>query len=376
MAGIYIHIPFCRALCHYCNFYFSLSEERKEQMSSAILKEIELSHHYFQQSDKITTLYIGGGTPTLYSVEKLQQFIEKVKSTFGISDFEELTIEANPDDLTDDYLEKLSKTDCNRLSIGVQSFNNDILKFLNRRHDASEAITAIRNARQHGFSNISIDLIYGIPSQSLEMLSEDLQTAISLSPEHLSAYHLTIEKGSLFAKMEQQGKFTPIEESESEKHFALVSGTLRSAGYDHYEVSNFAKPNHKAIHNSSYWRAKPYLGIGPSAHSFDGRNVRRWNVASNIAYLRAIENSTPYYQSETLTPVDRYNEDIMTMLRTSVGVDASYIEATYGAPLKRELMKSSQKFIATSEIIVEGTTLRISPENFLKSDYIISSLFM
>lgn len=345
-------------------------------MSSAILKEIELSASYFQDSEQITTLYIGGGTPTLYSPQTLQKFIDKVKSTFNIKTFEELTIEANPDDLTNDYLSKLAQTDCNRLSIGIQSFNDDILKFLNRRHNSAEAYSAIDNARKHGFSNISIDLIYGIPNQTIEMLNRDLEIAISLSPQHLSAYHLTIEKGSLFAKMEQHGKLTAVNENVSESHFALVSNTLRSAGYDHYEVSNFAKPKHTAIHNSNYWQAKPYLGIGASAHSFNGKNLRRWNVASNPKYLNAIENSLPYYESETLTPTDRYNEDIMTMLRTSKGVDMDYIEAKYGKELKSKLIESAQKFILTSEIVSTDTTLKILPENFLKSDYIISSLFI
>lgn len=346
-------------------------------MSSAIIKEIELSSNYFSElNEPITTLYIGGGTPTLYPPQTLQKFIDKVKQTFNVESFEELTIEANPDDLTADYLKALSQTDCNRLSIGIQSFDNQILKFLNRRHNSSQAIQSINDARKYGFSNISIDLIYGIPNQSTNILNSDLQRAISLSTEHLSAYHLTIEKGSLFAKMEQQGKLTPVGENISEQHFAIVSNTLRRAGYDHYEVSNFAKPSHQAIHNSNYWQAKPYLGIGASAHSFNGKNTRRWNVASNIKYLTAIETSKPYYESETLTSIDRYNEDVMTMLRTSKGVDTAYIESKYGVELKSKLIESAQKFIATSELIYSDTTLKIAPENFLKSDYIISNLFI
>ncbi len=376
MAGIYIHIPFCRALCHYCSFHFSLSEQRKEQMALAILKELEQERDFFDSSQTIETLYIGGGTPTLYAPEVLQSFIDKVKELWGVSSFREVTIEANPDDLTPEYLEKLSHTSCNRLSIGVQSFDDDILKLINRRHNGSEAVRAIENARKFGFSNITMDLIYGIPSQSLESLKRDLDIAISLAPEHLSAYHLTIEKGSIFATMERKGAIKAVDESVSELHFKIVSEALQKSGYEHYEISNFAKKSFMATHNSNYWGAKPYLGVGPSAHSFDGENIRRWNFSSNPRYLRAIEGGEVQFEQEVLTSTNRLNEDVMTMLRTAKGVDLKYIESVYGKESLDRVVKDSAKYIEIKELVIDGNYLYIPCEHFLKSDFIISELFV
>ena len=376
MAGIYIHIPFCRALCHYCSFHFSLSEQRKEQMAAAILKELEQEQGFFDPSQKVETLYIGGGTPTLYPPEVLQGFIDHVKKLWDVESFSEVTIEANPDDLTEEYLRALSQTSCNRLSIGVQSFDDDILKLINRRHNGAEAIRAIKNARKFGFSNITIDLIYGIPSQSLEVLQRDLSIALELSPEHISAYHLTIEEGSIFGKMEKRGEIKAVDEAVSELHFKIVSETLQSGGYDHYEISNFAKRSFKATHNSNYWGAKPYLGVGPSAHSFDGKNNRRWNFSSNPRYLRALEEGGIQFETEVLTSADRLNEDVMTMLRTSSGVDLSYIEREYGKESLDSVIQSGGKYLEINELVLNDTHMYIPCEHFLKSDFIISELFV
>lgn len=345
-------------------------------MFKAIVKEIKESDDFLAKNEKIKTLYIGGGTPSLFTVDMLSTLIENVKQRFEVDHFREVTIETNPDDLTPDYLRALSQTECNRLSIGIQSFNDDILKFLNRRHDSVGAIKAVEEAQKQGFNNLSLDLIYGIEGQTLEMIQSDLKTMLSLAPTHISAYHLTIEERSLLWKMLQRGEISQVDESVSESHFSYVSEHLIKGGFEHYEVSNFAKKGYKALHNSAYWESIPYIGFGPSAHSFNGQNIRRWNVASNLRYLRSIESGECQYETETLSITERVDEEIMTRLRSNKGVDLDMIAAKYGANFVTEIMSSAKPFIKSNLLIFENNILRIEPKNFLKSDYIIGKLFL
>ncbi len=374
MAGVYIHVPFCRQMCNYCSFHFSVSEERKEQMAKAIIFELE-ERKEFLKSGEVDTLYIGGGTPSLYDIATLDTFASKVRELWGVESFKEFTIEVNPDDLTPDYLDGLKSIGCNRLSIGIQSFDDSLLKLMNRRHSGQEAYNSVKMAQKAGFNNITIDLIYGVPNQSVEIIENDIKKAISLDTQHISAYHLTIEKGSFFAIMEKKGEICAVAEEVSEEHYNIVDKKLQEAGFQHYEISNFAKKGYKALHNGAYWKRKPYLGVGPSAHSFDGDKTRIWNISSNVAYLRAIENGKEFYESETLTSEDCYNEYVMVSLRTSDGVSKEQIKELFGEKQLQRFMSDAKPFLTSEDLIESDKNVAIKCESFLKSDFIIAQLF-
>ena len=363
MAGIYIHIPFCRQICRYCDFYRSGSLSDKQAVLEAISRELTARREEVQGT--VETLYFGGGTPSLCSVEEIGGLVGQVSALWGVSKFREVTLEANPDDLTPEYLKGLRATGVNRLSIGIQSFCDAHLERMNRRHTAREAVAAVRAAQEVGFENLTIDLIYGLPWMTPQEWEYNLEQALALGVQHISAYHLTIEPGTVFGKQGLQ----PVEESVSELHFRMLREALCGAGYEHYEVSNFARPGFRALHNSNYWQGKPYLGVGPAAHSYDGLR-RRWNVSSNRAYLAGEPGG-----EEWLSDTDRLNEYLMTRLRTVEGISLSTIASRFGAA---QAARIGERCAAQAE----GGLLRptadgyaVPPERFLISDYVIAELF-
>lgn len=360
MSGIYIHIPFCRQICHYCDFHHSASLTHLDSMIEAIRTEIAASTDYIHEP---RTLYFGGGTPSVCSPEQLGRLISQVRTNWPTATLEEITLEANPDDLTTEYLDNLRQIGINRLSIGIQSFDPDQLRTMNRRHTPNEARQAVRRAQRAGFDNITIDLMYGLPGMTLVQWQGAISQALELDVQHISAYHLTIEEHTVFGKRRIQ----PIDTAMSEQQYLELHKRLEQAGFHHYEISNFALPGYESQHNSSYWDSTPYLGVGPSAHSFNGSS-RRWNVSSNRQYLLGTAA-----QIEILTPRDRYNEFLMTRLRTARGIDRTQMEQHFAPAIVNRLFD----MIAPSKsgLRVSQDRIHIDPSDFLISDSIISSLF-
>jgi len=318
MAGIYIHVPFCRQKCLYCDFNSVASQSRRLELVNSIVDEIGLRQTYLNELP-IKTIYFGGGTPSTLSFEELNRILSELYQHFKVDASAEITLEANPEDLTPEYLADLRRLGINRLSVGIQSFVDDHLSYFGRKHSAMEAIEAIQNARAAGFSNISADLIYGFPGLTTEQWKQNVETMVGLGVEHISAYQLMVEHGSVFFKRQQKGKFTPVEDDESAENYRILTGSLNDSGYEHYELSNFCKPGYFSRHNSSYWFGEPYLGLGPSAHSFNGVN-RQWNISNIEKYCTAIANHESWWEEEILSERDRYNELILTRLRTKRGL--------------------------------------------------------
>ncbi len=372
MAGFYIHIPFCKKLCHYCDFYFSMSLANKDAMLATLAKEIQARKEYLD-GETITTLYFGGGTPTVYSPNELKQLADVVKENYPCQ-IEEFTVEANPDDLTPEYLTQLRAIGVNRLSIGIQSFIERDLVLMNRRHDVQMALDVVPMAQAAGFNNISIDLIYGIPGQSEQEWMANLATALSLNVQHISSYHLSIEPKTVFGNRMKRGLFFAIDDETSEHLYRHLEEQLTLGGFEHYEVSNFAKPGFRSKHNTSYWNYTKYIGIGPSAHSFDGAS-RQWNVANNTKYINAINSSEVYYEKEQMTITEQYNEFILTSLRTAWGLSKSELTRRFGAELSAYFYKAIETHLQSGKLTDLDGVVRIPTEHFLLSDGIMSDLF-
>lgn len=368
MSGIYFHIPFCKRICAYCDFYKSIDIKRMELLVETMHRELNARSGYLHDR-RVRTLYFGGGTPSLCAPETLQQLLAHASHLWDCTGMEEITMEANPDDLTPDYLHRLRKTDINRLSIGIQSFDDDCLRLMNRRHTAAQAAESIREAQQQGFTNITADLIFGIPGFGEETLRHNLDKLLETGIQHISAYHLTIEPATAFGRRAARGDFRTVDEEQSEKEYLLIHETLTAAGFEHYEVSNYALPGYRARHNSAYWSGAEYLGIGPAAHSFDGRE-RRWNVASVTKYLDGAAS-----ESETLTERDHFNEYIMTALRTAEGIDLQQLEVRFGKERLQKLLCGADRFLSSGDLRREGSRLAIPAVKFLISDAVIEALF-
>lgn len=373
MAGLYIHIPFCKQKCHYCNFYSLATRKYRKEIFKALLKEIEIQYQYLR-GEKLETVYFGGGTPSLYDPELLEELIQKAISVFGISDSPEITLEANPDDIAPQWLGKLSKTSVNRLSIGIQSFHDPDLKYLHRVHTGSEALNVVGVAKEFGFNNLSLDLIYGIPTLSEVSWLENLKTAISFYPAHISAYALTVETGTALDHLIKRGKYRAVDDEKSQKHFNLLRDFLSGNGYEHYEISNFALPGKYAKHNTSYWTGEKYLGIGPSAHSFD-KSSRQWNVSNIQAYLDGIDSGKLNFEKEILTETQKINEYIMTSLRTMWGLDLHRIEKEYGLAYADDLRNRILIHEKSGKIMVNNEKLFITPQGKFYADGIAADLF-
>ena len=328
MAGIYIHIPFCKRRCIYCDFFSTTQSEQKPTYVRALCKELDLRKNYLQ-GEEIETIYLGGGTPSQLSQEELELIFRTLYNIYKVKEGAEITLEANPDDLTPEYVTMLRKLPINRISMGIQTFQEETLKLLHRRHTAQQAIEAFQRCRDAGFRNLSIDLMYGLPGETLDTWQEDLRQAITLHPEHISAYHLIYEEGTTLWKLKEQHQVEEADEDLSLTFFKTLIDTLTQAGYQHYEISNFCLPNLHSRHNSSYWTGKKYLGCGPSAHSFNGLS-RQWNVASLASYIEGIEQGQPDYEIEELDLYTRYNDYVITSIRTCWGMSLYHLQDTYG----------------------------------------------
>ncbi|NNK60858.1 MAG: radical SAM family heme chaperone HemW [Flavobacteriaceae bacterium] len=372
MAGIYIHIPFCKQACHYCDFHFSTSLKKKDELISALLSEMELRKSELI-NEPIETIYFGGGTPSLLAVETLETLINKVKNTFQVSIDPEITLEANPDDLLPSYIEKLSESSINRLSIGIQSFFDEDLRFMNRAHNAQEAHETLEIAAKN-FNNISIDLIYGIPNSGMERWKENIKIALAYSVPHISSYALTVEPKTALASFIKKGLVSEIDEKEVEAQFLELIDVLEANDFLHYEISNFGKKGYFSKNNSAYWKGKNYIGIGPSAHSFIGKQ-RSWNIKNNSKYIQSIKTGELPSENEYLSLIDRYNEYIMTGLRTMWGVSLDHVETTFGKPFLEDLLGAAEHFIKEHLLYIDNDNLLVTKRGKFLCDGIASHLF-
>jgi oxygen-independent coproporphyrinogen-3 oxidase len=372
MAGIYIHIPFCKQACYYCDFHFSTSLKKKDELLAALKKELQLRKNEFVDIT-VETIYFGGGTPSLLSQKELEEILESVYDNYSIVDNPEITLEANPDDLSKSKILDLSKSAVNRLSIGIQSFFDKDLKLMNRAHSAVEAELSLELARNY-FNNISIDLIYGIPGASNEQWAQNIEKALSFKVPHISSYALTVEPKTALASFIKKGLVENVDDEKAHDQFHLLKAKLEDEGFVHYELSNFGKEGYFSQNNSAYWQGKPYLGIGPSAHSFNGIQ-RGWNVRNNIKYIKALQQNQLPIEQETLTTTDRYNEYIMTGLRTIWGVSLDKIKNDFGTNYLDYLFEQAQVFINEHLLYIDDSHLRVTKKGQFLSDGIASQLF-
>jgi oxygen-independent coproporphyrinogen III oxidase len=374
MAGIYIHIPFCKQACHYCNFHFSTSMKLKNDFLTALLKEIALRHNYLE-GEKVDTIYFGGGTPSLLSAGELKSIMDAVYSTFDVKEDAEVTFETNPDDIDARSLMTWKQNGVNRLSIGIQSFFKEDLEWMNRAHNDIQAIESINLAQQSGFHNMSIDLIYGTPTLSDEHWLHNLRTAVNMNIPHLSCYALTVEPGTALDSMTKKKKVLQVNGDDQARQFLAVTDFLISKGYEHYEISNFALPGKRSRHNSSYWNGARYLGLGPSAHSFNGTS-RQWNAANNAIYVKSLAGGQVQFEQEILSDTQRFNEYVMTSLRTMEGTDIDVVKDKFGAEAGNDLAKNSLKFVERGLMRNDKGRLILTEEGKLFADGIASDLFV
>jgi oxygen-independent coproporphyrinogen III oxidase len=374
MAGLYIHIPFCKQACYYCDFHFSTNQSQKTELVNHIAQELEIRKDYLL-GEPLETIYLGGGTPSLLSFIELEILFNAIHKHYRVEDNPEITLEANPDDLTPEKLRELAAIGVNRLSIGIQSFDEQVLRFLNRAHTAQDALQCVANARAAGISNISIDLINSIPGQGDELLKKNLAMAIALKPEHISAYSLTVEEKTVFGRWASHGKLTAMEEDLSATQFELVMNSLQEHGYQHYEISNYCLPGFESKHNTSYWQQRKYLGVGPSAHSFDGKS-RQFNVSNNYAYMNALRAGKIPFERELLTPENKINEYIFTSLRTDRGCSLAYLVTQYDYDLMK--MNASYIYQLTEKNLIRlfENKIVLTTAGKLLADKISSDLFV
>lgn len=372
MAGIYIHVPFCATRCTYCDFFSSTHLTDKQRYVQQVLSELALRKTYLPD-EPIQTIYFGGGTPSQLSIQELDQILNRIYQLYTVSADAEITLEANPDDLTLEYIKGLAHLPFNRASMGVQSFKDKDLKFLNRRHTALQALRAVENCQAAGLTNLSIDLIYGLPNQTLGAWEENLKQALSLRVPHLSAYHLIYEEGTVLYRLKEAGRVSSVDEEVSLSMFTALIDAFVSANYLHYEISNFAQPGFVSQHNSAYWSGKPYLGIGPSAHSYDGVN-RAWNIASLSAYIEAMEQCKPALEVEVLSDSAQYNDFILTGLRTMWGVNVAEIERLFGERMALYCKKQAAPYIKGGLLCFSDNVLTLSRQGIFVSDGVMSDL--
>ncbi|MDH6305248.1 putative oxygen-independent coproporphyrinogen III oxidase [Parabacteroides sp. PF5-5] len=372
MAGLYIHVPFCAKRCLYCDFFSNTEMKYKEAWLSSVQKEMELQKDYLN-GEPLETIYLGGGTPSQLSAKDLESIFETIYRLFTIEDNPEITLEANPDDMSPEYVQSLRSLPVNRISMGVQSFQERDLQFLERRHNREQAIRAVSLCKENGFENISIDLIYGLPEQTMAEWEENLAEALRLDVPHISAYHLIYEEGTKLYKLKEAGKVREVDEELSISLFSRLIEEFATAGYLHYEISNFARPNMFSRHNTSYWTGKSYLGIGPSAHSYN-QESRQWNVSSLIHYIKGIEAGQPDIEIEKLNICNKYNDYIITSLRTMWGVSLGYLLTKFGKTFQMYFLKQAASYIDDGLLLRKSDKVLLSPSGIFISDGIMSDL--
>lgn len=373
MAGLYVHIPFCRQACHYCDFHFTVSLKNLDSLVHILNKELKMQKNYLE-GEQVNSIYFGGGTPSLLSPKQLDSIINTIYKNYNVKSNLEFTLEANPEDIDDDFLKYLKDTTVNRLSLGIQSFHDEDLHFLNRIHSAHTGEQAIIDCKLHGFNNLNIDLIYGFRYLSIKKWRKNLHKLKEYDIPHFSAYHLTIEKKTVFNYFIKKGQRIILDEKESIRQFEELLKFSENNNFIHYEISNFSKKNLFSTHNIGYWSGENYLGIGPSAHSYNGKS-RRWNVAINKEYIHKINAGSIYYEQEALSKTALFNEYLMTRLRTMWGIDIEYIRSTFGEKYLKEMMKSISGFINSGKIEVSGNYIKLNTEGKKIADYIIGTLF-
>ena len=374
MAGIYIHIPYCKKLCFYCDFYHIISSGDNSAFIESLIAEASLRKDYLG-TETISTIYIGGGTPSVFTVNELGALLDKINKLFILEEKCEITIELNPEDVTPAYLKGLRKLSINRISLGIQSWDDSHLKMLNRRHDSAQAAQALREALNQGFENVTIDLIYGIPGMTTREWAANLDQSFSFDIKHLSAYHLTFEKGTVFGNMLEKGLIAEIDEDDSNSFFNILTEKAAAAGFIHYEISNFAKPGFISVHNSNYWKQVIYLGLGPSAHSFNGYS-RQWNVRDLTGYIKSVKAGKSFFESEELDTKARFNEYITTSLRTMWGIDLEYVETTFEKEGYDYVLNLAAKFRNYGLMNQEKNALILTDQGKMISDNIISEFMM
>ena len=375
MAGIYIHIPFCRKKCYYCDFYTSPNIDLSNQFVNSLLVEIDQKVSYLKSDNNIETIYFGGGTPSVLDAKLLNKIIDKLNSSFNIIENSELTIELNPDDITKEYLLQLKKIGFNRLSIGIQSFSNKMLQLMNRRHNSEEAISSVKIAKKLGFNNISIDVIYGLPNTDVEFLKKELLKIIELDIQHISAYHLTYEQNTVFYNYLKKGKLRELPDTISQEQFVYLKKFFENNGFEQYEISNFAKNKFYSKHNSNYWFGVEYIGLGPSAHSYN-KDTRQWNISNIKKYILGVEEGENYFEKEILTLNDKYNEYLITSLRTKWGISLDFIENEFGIKYLNYLNKNVDKYVKLRYICNQKNLLYLHKDFWFLSDNIISELII
>ena len=374
MAGIYLHIPFCRKRCHYCDFYKSTDLSQKARFLEGLRKELE-SRASELASEEINTIYLGGGTPSVLLIDELKDILQTIRQNYNVASDAEITMEANPDDLSQAILSALREVGFNRLSMGVQSFSESDLKLMNRRHGVMQAVQSVKWAKTAGFANISIDFIYGLPNQTLEEWERNVRIAVELDVQHISAYNLTYHEGTVFYDRLKKGILKELPDELSLQQFELLISILKDAGFEHYEISNFCKPGLYSQHNSSYWKSKKYLGIGPSAHSFD-LITRRWNVSSVSGYLDGVENNKPYSESEILTEQDRFNDYIITGLRTIWGISEELIQIEFSDIYLAHFQETRDRYLTSGHVIETSGKTCLSPVGLFISDQIMADFMI
>jgi len=373
MSGIYFHIPFCKQLCHYCAFHKSISLQAKERMLVCLKKELNDRKNYLSGS-QIDSIYFGGGTPSVYSPEEIQSLILEVGKHFIINKNAEITLEANPDDLTHDYLKDLKETSVNRLSVGIQSFHDEDLILMNRRHTGQQAYDAIKRAQTYGFDNISVDQIYGVPGLSLKKWEENLEKVFELNIQHISSYHLMYDPNTVFTHKLKKGIIKELDEDISLAQYKHLISEAKKHGFLHYEISNFSQAGLESKHNSSYWQQKMYLGLGPSAHSYN-LDRREWNISDNLKYMKAVEEGGVYSEYEELSFNDRFNDYVLTSLRTMWGLDLDLVKREFGESYYQYCQEKANKFIQSEDVRIEKEHIILTDKGVFISNDVMSDFF-
>ena len=374
MSGIYLHVPFCKSKCAYCNFFSLASEKKMQEYVEALKREIVARSKYLG-NETVKTIYFGGGTPSLLPVRYIGEILELVNNNFDLVANPEITLEANPDTIEKEQLFSLKAMGVNRVSVGIQSFHDEDLKYLDRRHDSRHALQIIDDLKDVGFEKLTLDLIYGIPTLTEERWNKNLDIFFSTGITHLSAYALTVEPKTILGQRIEKGELQCVSEEETIRHYEILVERTKTNGFEHYEISNFAKEGHRSQHNSIYWKDEKYLGLGPSAHSYDG-NSRQWNVSNLTKYIQLAGNSEDYYEKEILTLEDKFNEYVMTSLRTSWGCDIEKIERSYGKSYVNHFLKNVKKYLEMGEMITDGNSYSLTENGKLFADGIAADLFL